>query len=305
MPIRLKHDALFRKAMENPIVAKEFFDSHLPQNVKSLIDLSTLRLEKESFIEKKLKNSISDVLFSVKFDDTQGYLYLLLEHQRKSDHFMAFRLFKYMMNICDRHLILNKGTKSLPLIYPLIFFNGKESYTAPLNFWQLFTNPKFAKEIWTNDYQLINVHNFPDEELKKRAWSGILQFFMKHIDERNLLSKWQEIADLLPQLVKVEIGFDYIESILYYTLPQINKDDKIHLQKLLTKALDEEKGEKFMTSLAKHWHDEGLHEGIEKGIEKGVEKTAINMLKENLDVKLISQVTGLSLLEINKLKAKL
>ena len=37
------------------------------------------------------------------------------------------------------------------------------------------------KNIWINDYQLINVYDISDQKLKENAWSGILQFFMKHI----------------------------------------------------------------------------------------------------------------------------
>jgi predicted transposase YdaD len=51
---------------------------------------------------------------------------------------------------------------------------------------------------------------------------------------------------------------------------------------------------------------EGIVEGIEKGraegIVEGIEKTALSMLKQKLDNKLISSVTGLSLEEIVKLK---
>ena len=54
---------------------------------------------------------------------------------------------------------------------------------------------------------------------------------------------------------------------------------------------------------------EGLKQGIEKGIEKGrsegmekgMEKVALNMLKANSDVEFISEVTGLSKEEIQKL----
>ncbi|WPX99628.1 hypothetical protein Megpolyxen_01526 (plasmid) [Candidatus Megaera polyxenophila] len=42
----------------------------------------------------------------------------------------------------------------------------------------------------------------------------------------------------------------------------------------------------------------------EKGIAEGIEKTALNMLKQKLDDKLISSVTGLTLEEILKLKNK-
>lgn len=37
-------------------------------------------------------------------------------------------------------------------------------------------------------------------------------------------------------------------------------------------------------------------------IDQAIEKTAINMLKQNLDFKLVAEVTGLSLQFINQLK---
>lgn len=61
---------------------------------------------------------------------------------------------------------------------------------------------ELMQDIWTKDHQVINVHDIPDEELKKKAWAGILQFFMKHIHERDLLKRWYEVADLLPELAK-------------------------------------------------------------------------------------------------------
>jgi len=45
-----KHDQLFRKSLENPIVAYELLQAHLPQEVLAIIDTSTLKLEKESFM---------------------------------------------------------------------------------------------------------------------------------------------------------------------------------------------------------------------------------------------------------------
>lgn len=51
--------------------------------------------------------------------------------------------------------------------------------------------------------------------------------------------------------------------------------------------------------------EKGIEEGIEKGIEKGARKAAqnvaINMLKQGLDVELISKITDLSADEINRL----
>ncbi|AEK74780.1 MULTISPECIES: transposase [spotted fever group] len=44
-----------------------------------------------------------------------------------------------------------------------------------------------------------------------------LAVFFKHIHERDLLKRWQEVADLLPEFIKVNIGIDYIELILSST----------------------------------------------------------------------------------------
>ena len=50
----------------------------------------------------------------------------------------------------------------------------------------------------------------------------------------------------------------------------------------------------------------GLKEGLEKGLERGTEQSkneiAKNMLKKDLDISLISEVTGLSNEQINNLK---
>ncbi|MCC8462460.1 MAG: Rpn family recombination-promoting nuclease/putative transposase [Rickettsia endosymbiont of Ecitomorpha arachnoides] len=103
MSEKIKHDKFFQKALENPYVAREFFETYLPPHIKALFSPTTLILENDSFIEPNLKESITDVLFSVKINNSESYLYLLLEHQSSSDHLMAFRLFKYMLNIAERH----------------------------------------------------------------------------------------------------------------------------------------------------------------------------------------------------------
>ncbi|MDN3030157.1 MAG: Rpn family recombination-promoting nuclease/putative transposase [Candidatus Tisiphia sp.] len=264
-----KHDEIFRKSMENPIVAKEFLATHLPKDVLALIDSTSLKLEKDSFIEPDLSETISDVLFSVKFNDQDGYIFLLLEHQSTVDKMMAFRLFKYMINICDRYLTTNPKAKSLPLIYPLILYNGKKKYNASLNIWNLFSHPDLARGFWTNDCQLINVHDIPDEELKKKVWSGILLFFLKHIHERQLLKRWQEISYLLPKLSKITIGHDHIRNLLSYTLTFIEQSDKIELEKILKNSLTKEKGEELMPSIAQVWKEEGIQIGLQDGIKIG------------------------------------
>ncbi|WP_250311074.1 Rpn family recombination-promoting nuclease/putative transposase [Rickettsia endosymbiont of Oedothorax gibbosus] len=312
-----KHDEIFRKSMENPIVAKEFLATHLPKDVLALIDSTSLKLEKDSFIEPDLSETISDVLFSVKFNDQDGYIFLLLEHQSTVDKMMAFRLFKYMINICDLYLTTNPKAKSLPLIYPLILYNGKKKYNASLNIWNLFTHPDLARGFWTNDCQLINVHDIPDEELKEKVWSGILLFFLKHIHERQLLKRWQEISHLLPKLSEITIGYDHIRNLLQYTLIFIEQNDKIELEKILKNSLTKEKGEELMPSIAQVWKEEGIQIGLQDGIKigeargeargeakgraEGEAKLIKMMINNGSSIEEVAKITGLSITKINEL----
>lgn len=81
-----------------------------------------------------------------------------------------------MIRIIDRHRSLNPKTKHIPIVCPIVFYNGVQKYNVPMNVWDLCEarDRELAKEIWNNDYCLVNVQEIPDEEFKKRAWSGIM-----------------------------------------------------------------------------------------------------------------------------------
>ncbi len=68
-----------------------------------------------------------------------------------------------------------------------------------------------------------------------------------------------------------------------------------------------------MQTLGRRWYEEGMQEGIQKGRQEGMKKgelerarkVAKNMLIRGLDIKLISEVTGLSEKEVKEIKRKL
>jgi len=64
--------------------------------------------------------------------------------------------------------------------------------------------------------------------------------------------------------------------------------------------------EKYSKKLINEGIKKGMQKGIQKGIEKGIlqtkTKTALALLKENMTVEKIAEITGLSIKEIEKLK---
>ena len=134
-------------------------------------------------------------------------------------------------------------------------------------------------------------------------------FFLKHIHERQLLKRWQEISYLLPKLSKITIGHDHIRNLLSYTLTFIEQNDKIELEKILKNSLTKEKGEELMPSIAQVWKEEGIQIGLQDGIKIGVQdgirigeaKLIKMMINNGSSIEEVARITGLSITKINEL----
>ncbi len=49
-----------------------------------------------------------------------------------------------------------------------MIYNGKEVYNVPRNLWSLFTDAAIAKQLMTEDYQLVNLRSMSDDEIVKK-----------------------------------------------------------------------------------------------------------------------------------------
>lgn len=84
------HDAVFKRFLAHPETARDFLDIWLPESLRDLCKLDTLKLESGSFVEEDLRASYSDVLWSLQTTKGNGYIYALIEHQSSPDAHMAF-----------------------------------------------------------------------------------------------------------------------------------------------------------------------------------------------------------------------
>ena len=290
------HDKFFKTAMSDLHVAKEFMQQHLPAPVLSATDLSTLTLQKESFIEQDLQQMLSDVLYQAKINGTGGYIYLLAEHQSTPDRLMAFRLLRYTCRIMAYHIESLKQC-ILPVVVPLVFYHGKKIYPYSTDIFDLFGDAKaLAKSTLLKPFNLIDVSQIPDEELKQQTWSGVLAFMQKHIRARNLLQRIHEIRPLLKNLVTLEAGA-YIMLTMEYAVNAGNIDSVKELATFINQLAPELEG-KVMT-LAERLEAKGEA----RGEAEATRRVAASMLSRGLEARFISEVTGLPIEIIRTLPA--
>lgn len=291
--------------MSNEIAAKEFLEYYLPSDFKEKVDLSKITIEKESYIEETLQEKFSDIVYSVKTkSDDSAFIYILLDHQSIVDYWMALRLWRYALLLCERH---KKNKDKLPLIYSMIMYNGREVYNAPMNLWDLFVDPVQAKELMVSDYHLVDLQSMSDDEIAKKKHLGMFEYIMKNIHQRDMIKLWEEFLQRfkLEILVDKEKGYIYIKSFLWYTDAKLSEERQVELEQVLAKYLSGEEKGNIMRTIAQKYIEEGEFRGIQIGKVEGKVETVQEMLKEGYPIETISKLTKLSLKAIEGIRKNL
>ena len=215
------HDRFFRAAMSNPRVARQFITKHIPLQIAAKIDDGSLQLMPGDFIED-LQEWKTDLLFKANFQGTPGYIYLLVEHQRRPERLMPLRMFEYACKIIRKH-VEESREELLPFVYPVVFYNGSKPYPYTTDFFELFTDPGFARELLLKPFQLIDLTQFADDDLKKASLLGIIELLLKYAYARDTVSIIKNIGALLQQADKMK-EFELLRESAEYVFQTRNDD---------------------------------------------------------------------------------
>ena len=297
------HDAVFKQFLSHPECARDFIEIHLPASLRQLCNLQTLRLESGSFIEADLRASYSDVLWSLKTRDGDGYIYVVIEHQSTPDAHMAFRLMRYALAAMQRHL--DAGHKTLPLVVPMLFYHGATSpYPFSLNWLDEFADPQLAKTLYGCPFPLIDVTVMPDDDIVQHRRVALLELMQKHIRQRDLSGITESLAAV------VMLGYTnrrQLRMLFHYMLQYGNTAEPGVFLRRLARRLPQY--EETLMSIAQKLKQEGREEGREEGhlegLQEGSRREALriagSMLQNGLDKEMVQKITGLSADELQPL----
>ncbi|QMV54228.1 Rpn family recombination-promoting nuclease/putative transposase [Ewingella americana] len=302
------HDAVFKQFLTHPETARDFLDIHLPPTLRKLCDLNTLQLASGSFIEDDLRPYYSDVLYSLKAGNGDGYVYCLIEHQSTPDKHMAFRLMRYAIAAMQRHL--DAGHKTLPLVIPVLFYQGKVSpYPYSMSWLDEFETPEYARTLYGENFPLVDITIIPDDEIMQHRRMAILELLQKHIRQRDL-------TELLDQLTTLLLGGnttqEQLVSVINYMLQAGESRDPATLINTLASRVPQH--EEALMTIAEQLRLEGEQRGIQKGLQLGEQKgrqegehkaalkIARTMLASGLDRAMVMQMTGLTEAELAQIR---
>ncbi|EGK0943098.1 PilN family type IVB pilus formation outer membrane protein [Salmonella enterica] len=173
------HDGLFKLFLREPDTARDFLAVHLPADIRAQVRLDTLKLEPGSFVDQKLRELHSDVLYSVETAEGHaGYIYCLVEHQSTADRMMAWRMMRYSMAVMDAHL--KKGNDTLPVVVPLLFYQGTvRPYPYSTDWMDCFDVPALAREVYSRPWPLVDVSVMEDSDLQSHRRMALLELVQR------------------------------------------------------------------------------------------------------------------------------
>lgn len=282
------HDAVFKIFLSQPEIARDFIEIHLPPSLKQICNLDTLHLESGSFIEDRLRQYYSDILYSLETTKGHGYVHVLIEHQSSPDEHMAFRLLRYAVAAMQRHL--DAGHKTLPLVIPVLFYQGKRSpYPWPMNWLSDFPDSDIAQQLYTHDFPLVDITLIPDDEIMQHRSMAALTLIQKHIRQRDMATLLDKLSHLL---IRARMSRQQIRVLVNYMVQAGEAQDVQTLLYGLAQRVPQH-GEELMTLAEKLRND---------GRQSALIDVAKAMLQRGFELQAIMEMTGLSQEELKQLQ---
>ena len=263
------HDKMIKETLSNRETAATIFRNNLPDKVLGLMDLATLEICKDSFIEKELSDYYSDMLYKVMLSGTPGYVYILFEHKSYYDRYVHLQLLEYMVKIWRLFIKQQKKNqiKALPIVIPLLISHGKRSWpenSDRLSF--LLDGPveELFRYIPDFKFELYDLSRFTDEEIKGTVMARVMLLLLKHISDPDIVDKLPDILALMKELMEKETGLQYFETVLRYLFSTIDNVSAEKIKEIAEQAISQEMGGYIMT-LAEKFRKEGEIRGEIRG----------------------------------------
>lgn len=166
-----QHDLSYRLFFAHRRMIQDLLREIVGERWVERIDLSSGERVSTSFVFKDFTNRESDVIWKFRREDGGDpvYVYILLEFQSRPDPSMPVRLMVYeglfYQALLDGRPVA--AWKKLPLIIPIVLYNGLERWNAATDLGSLIGDLDASAEVYRPQlrYRLIDEAAYPREDL--------------------------------------------------------------------------------------------------------------------------------------------
>lgn len=189
-----QHDLSYRALFSYPRMVEELVREFVKEPWVEKLDFTTLKRVNASYVSPKLKRREGDLLWKLRLRDGRPvYVYLLIEHQSQVDRFMAVRLMTYIGLLYQDLLKEGELTPDgkLPLVLPIVLYNGEGRWWAPLDLSELIECVDKAAEAYVPRlrYRVIDEGRYDQADLARRKSVAAQVFWLEKNHGRENLGR--------------------------------------------------------------------------------------------------------------------
>ncbi|EFI35483.1 putative transposase YhgA family protein [Desulfonatronospira thiodismutans ASO3-1] len=216
------HDLCFKSFFSREEFVRDFIQYYLPEEVKKHLDLTIIEIDMEGYLSEEFKEFYSDVVAKVYFKDRihELELYFLFEHKSKPYRFTILQTLNYQVQKWMRLLVDGKLDQYLPIIVPVVIYNGYKGWNFSVQFEDLFQLPSehFKDFIPQFRHILHDIGQMDEASFKTTTIMEIFHLLLKYIYYPELDTKIHEIYDLLEKFPDNDKLTDYLFIIVRYVM---------------------------------------------------------------------------------------
>ena len=291
------NDKFFKGALSLLIVARPMIMAFTPKDLLDKLDLDTLEIDPNSYINDELKENFSDIVWSCKIKESQEErkIVFLFEHKSFKPSYPHFQINDYQRGSWKMQLAA--GQKPVPIV-PIVFYHGIEKWNyEPFDSYFGSVEPEMLRFLPCFDYILINLQNYSDEQI--RAIQSIflqktLLSFKHYLDKNYLRLHIIELLFSGYEVKKDDNTDSFFRKIAVYltAISGITRQEVIQLAK---------ESDNNLKSEAMSIIDELIEEGKEIGIEIGIAKSIINLYKKGMTAGVIADYLDYPLSKVKQI----
>ncbi|MEM9558287.1 MAG: Rpn family recombination-promoting nuclease/putative transposase [Acidobacteriota bacterium] len=230
------HDRARRLLFAHRDVVEDLLRHHVQETWIEELDLTTLRREPEISISEPLDARESDIVWSVHWRERYLYVLILLEFQSSVDRWLALRQLVYVALFYQKLVQAGRlEDGKLPPVFPIVIYNGKPRWTAPLDLRDLVAEApgELARYQPTLRYFLVDELRMAVDLNHGRELLSAIAALERSEDRRELVTIVDRLSTWLDSRASASERRAFAAWLSRVLLPRHNEHDDGSIEELL------------------------------------------------------------------------
>ena len=303
-----KYDSRYKITFSNDWLVQQFVRAFLHKSVTDIIDFDSFEIFSTESISKdpkykRFKVRHNDVMWKIGLSDgSRAYVLLMVEAQSNIDSAMAVRVGEYVLN-WYRYLMVAEGLEVLPLIVPMVVYNGEKAWNAATRLHDMIHTPAAFRDlgiamdggyILVDEKRLYESGGLPSDNI----FGPLIKALHTRADD-----EFAHGYDMTTQMLEQSgVNQDFIKHIKSFILDLKKIDDS---KVLLAKLIQQQRGKRDMTATIADFEQQIRQRVRQEGMREKAREFARLMLGDGKPEQEIRRYTDLSSEEIRQIKSEL